>query len=233
MVNRRISPDLKNCALDLWERGWDRSDICSALGISSASLYRWIQIFNEFDSVVKPPSPLRGRPRMITLAALTAMKEIYNHHPDSYLDELVWFLALHHDVVISKSALHDNLRKAGLTRKLMRKIAQERDEVLRAEYRLVIKNEFSGTGCEFVTVDESSKDERTLTRRYGYAMKGQRAEINAPFVRGQRYSLVAAMSLEGYIAMQVIEGSLDSFEFFDFIIDEVVRDDLNIFLFSL
>ncbi|KAJ3911647.1 hypothetical protein F5877DRAFT_11426, partial [Lentinula edodes] len=193
MVNRRISPDLKNCALDLWERGWDRSDICSALGISSASLYRWIQIFNEFDSVVKPPSPLRGRPRMITLAALTAMKEIYNHHPDSYLDELVWFLALHHDVVISKSALHDNLRKAGLTRKLMRKIAQERDE-----------------------------DERTLTRRYGYAMKGQRAEINAPFVRGQRYSLVAAMSLEGYIAMRVVEGSLDSFEFFDFIIDEVL-----------
>ncbi|KAJ3924572.1 MAG: hypothetical protein NXY57DRAFT_858836, partial [Lentinula lateritia] len=110
------------------------------------------------------------------------MKEIYNHHPDSYLDELVWFLALHHDVVISKSALHDNLRKAGLTRKLMRKIAQERDEVLRAEYRL----------------------------------------INAPFVRGQQYSLVAAMSLEGYIAMQVVEGSLDSFEFFDFIIDEVL-----------
>ncbi|KAJ3897475.1 hypothetical protein F5879DRAFT_982930, partial [Lentinula edodes] len=199
MVNRRISPDLKNCALDLWERGWDRSDICSALGISSASLYRWIQIFNEFDSVVKSPSPLRGHPRMITLAALTAMKEIYNHHPDSYLDELVWFLALHHDV-----------------------IAQERDEGLRAEYCLVIKNEFSGTGCEFVTVDESSKDERTLTRRYGYAMKGQRAEINAPFVRGQRYSLVAAMSLEGYIAMRVVEGSLDSFEFFDFIIDEVL-----------
>ncbi|KAJ3846172.1 hypothetical protein EV368DRAFT_53149, partial [Lentinula lateritia] len=160
---RKISPDLKSCALDLWEHGWDRSDICSALGISSASLYCWIQIFNEFDSVVKPPSPLRGCPRMITIAALTAMKEIYNHHPDSYLDGLVWFLALHHDVVISKSAVHDNLRKAGLTRKLMRKIAQERDEVLRAEYCLVIRNEFSGTGCEFVTVDESSRDERTLT----------------------------------------------------------------------
>ncbi|KAJ3858638.1 hypothetical protein EV359DRAFT_26272, partial [Lentinula novae-zelandiae] len=59
-------------------------------------------------------------------------------------------------------------------------------------------------------VDESSKDERTLTWQYGYAMKGQRAEINAPFVHGQCYSLVAAMSLEGYIAMRVVEGSLDS-----------------------
>ncbi|KAJ4467503.1 hypothetical protein C8R41DRAFT_741756, partial [Lentinula lateritia] len=33
--------------------------------------------------------------------------------------------------------------------------------------------------------------------------------------------LVAAMSLEGYIAVWVIEGSLDSFEFFDFIINEL------------
>ncbi|KAJ3926437.1 MAG: hypothetical protein NXY57DRAFT_905642 [Lentinula lateritia] len=43
------------------------------------------------------------------------MKEIYNHYPDSYLDNFGWFLAFHYDVVILKSALHDNLQKAGVT----------------------------------------------------------------------------------------------------------------------
>ncbi|KAJ3965143.1 hypothetical protein EV361DRAFT_811175 [Lentinula raphanica] len=86
MVNRRISSDMKECALKLWEAGWDRSDICYALGVSQASLYRWAQLFMELGTVTKPPATLRGRPHMLGLAAISAMKEIFNHHPDTYLD---------------------------------------------------------------------------------------------------------------------------------------------------
>ena len=53
-----------------------------------------------------------------------------------------------------------------------------------------------------------------------------------PFVRGVRYSLVAAMSTNGYIATQVVEGSYDSFSFFDFIVEDVVSGNLVIYLFS-
>ncbi|KAJ4493424.1 hypothetical protein C8R41DRAFT_764517, partial [Lentinula lateritia] len=38
----------------------------------------------------------------------------------------------------------------------------------------------------------------------------------------KRYSLAAALSLKGYIAVRVVEGSLDSFEFFDFITEDVL-----------
>ena len=40
--------------------------------------------------------------------------------------------------------------------------------------------------------------------------------------RGDRYSLMAAITTEGYIATQVVPGSLDSFEFYNFIPEDVV-----------
>ena len=87
MVNRRISPDLKECALRLWEAGWDEEDICSALLVSRASLFRWRAIFDTFGMVNKPPSPLKGRTRIITRAVLTAVHQLYETTSDLYLDE--------------------------------------------------------------------------------------------------------------------------------------------------
>ncbi|KDR71135.1 hypothetical protein GALMADRAFT_1346228 [Galerina marginata CBS 339.88] len=134
MVYRRISSDMKECALRLWEAGWAKEDVCSVLTVSRSSLYRWAQIFDEFGSVTPPPSPMRGRPRIIGMAAMTTIKEIYARNSDAYLDELQWHLAIHHDIVISISALQETLVRAGLTRKVLHKIASERDEARRAEF---------------------------------------------------------------------------------------------------
>ncbi|KAJ3831008.1 hypothetical protein F5878DRAFT_549987 [Lentinula raphanica] len=48
---------------------------------------------------------------------------------------------------------------------------------------------------QLVFVDETSKDDRTIYRHYGRAVSGQRATISANFVRGERFSLVAALSI--------------------------------------
>jgi hypothetical protein len=126
-------------------------------------------------------------------------------------------------LAISKSALQENLESAGLTRKVLHTIAAERDEAQRQAFLHSIRHDFSGTADEFVTVDESSKNEHTYNRRYGRAPCGQDAIITAPFIRGQRYSMIAALSKKGYLAAHVIPGSVDSFGFFDFIVEDVVR----------
>ncbi|KAJ7340584.1 hypothetical protein DFH08DRAFT_623304, partial [Mycena albidolilacea] len=41
---------------------------------------------------------------------------------------------------------------------------------------------------------------------------------------GVRYTLVAAMGMDRYIVQQVVEGSLDSFDFFEFIVEDVVPE---------
>jgi len=173
-------------------------------------------IFKEFGTATQPPSPLRGCPCIITLAVLTTVKELYERHSDTYLDELQWFLAIHHDIVILISALQENLDKAGLTRKMLHKIAHERDEERRAEFLHCIQNDFSGTGGEFVAIDESSKNEHDVARRYG-----RPADLIDPFIHGEHYSLVAALSKTGYLATRVVPGSLNSFSF-DFIVEDVV-----------
>jgi len=71
-----ISSDMKECALHLWQSGWVRQDICTALCISQASLYRWAHILDEFSSVVWPHFLLQGCPRLIGLAAMTAIREM-------------------------------------------------------------------------------------------------------------------------------------------------------------
>ncbi|KAJ3493394.1 hypothetical protein NLJ89_g11030 [Agrocybe chaxingu] len=221
MGYRAISSDVKECTLRLWEAGWTPHEISAVLCVSTASIYRWSDIYEECGTVTRPASGLQGRPHTIGLAAMAAIRELYLSHPDTYLDKLQWHLAIHFDIAISISALQKNLQQVGLTRKVLHKIAAERDEELRAEFLHVIQHDFSGTGWEFVIVNESSKNEHSLIRTHGRSQTGRPADIVAPFVRGQQYSLAAAMTVEGYLAANIIPGSFDSFSFFDFIVEDV------------
>jgi hypothetical protein len=81
------------------------------------------KLFEEIGDVVRPPFSLRGDTRTIARAVLTAVRELYGGEADLYLDELVFWLTIHYDIVISKSAIHTNLKEAGLIRKLLHKTA--------------------------------------------------------------------------------------------------------------
>ena len=153
---------------------------------------------------------------------LTAIKEVYHNEADAYLDELVWWLAIHHDIVISRSALHKNLLDAGLTRKLLHKIAKERDEEVRAEYMDVIWDCTGGRGAELVFIDKFSKNDHDTAWCYRRAPSGQHADFINNFVHGDQYSTVVVISISGYDAVHSVLGSFDSDQFRDFIVEQVV-----------
>nr|GAT46642.1 Tc1-mariner class transposase [Mycena chlorophos] len=224
MGNKHISTDCKQCALDLWKQGWAMDDICSAFQVLASSMYRWRELEEEFGTPAIRPSLLKGRERLVALGVLTAIRAIFAHNPAVMLQELQFYLAIHHGLPISISALQATLVCAGLMRKVLRKLAAERDEAHRDEFRACICNpaNFSGTGLEFVAIDESSKAERTLFCMRGRSQAGRPAEIRAPFVRGVRYTLTAAMTVKGYIATRFVEESIDSGEFFDFVVEDVM-----------
>ncbi|THU78452.1 hypothetical protein K435DRAFT_593326, partial [Dendrothele bispora CBS 962.96] len=73
-----------------------------------------------------------------------------------------------------------------------------------------------------LVIDETSKDDRTIYPHYGRSVLGERATIAANFVRGERWSMVAALGVEGYSAVRVVLGSVDGDEFFDFINQQLV-----------
>jgi transposase len=237
MVNHHIDIQIKEAAIRMWEEeeimhageGVDAKELTHQirrqLSVSLASMYRWRGNLARYGSVEKPlvAQGLRGRRPILNTDDFNAIKDLYKEHSDTYLDEIAWFLAVHRDVTISLGALCDNLNNAGLNRKKLHIIAKERDTDLIDEFWDVVRDNTSGTGEELVCLDEMSKNDRDTGRRYGRAMMGERADFVDNFVRGDRYSMVAALSIEGYIAARVVEGSFDSDLFYQFVAEHVVR----------
>jgi hypothetical protein len=113
------------------------------------------------------------------------------------------------------------LRELGLTHKILRKAATERDDQAQAEWLIHITSNY--TARQMVVLDESSKDGRTILRKYGQALSGEDPFLELSFDRGIRYSILPALTLDGYIAVRVVEGSIDGAEFYDFVVNDVVR----------
>jgi transposase len=98
--------------------------------VSHVSIYHWQVVFDEHSTVNQPPSPLVRRTRTLARALLTTCHMLFEEDSNIYLDEVVYWLAICHDIVISTSTLSRNLLEAGLTRKMLHKIAAEHDECL-------------------------------------------------------------------------------------------------------
>jgi hypothetical protein len=72
-------------------------------------------------------------------------------------------------------------------------------------------------------MDKTSKNERTWARTHGRSLSGKKAQLEDVFVQGDCYSLLAPLTIEGYMAVRVVEGSFDAHEFLDFVQEEVVH----------
>ena len=109
--------------------------------------------------------------------------------------------------------------------------AIERNETKRQQYLQRIN---TYTPEQLVFVDETSCDRRTANRGYGWAKEGERASRRSFCVRGKRYaskfvvsgtsyklafsySLLPALSLDGILCLDIIEGSFNTARFSQFI----------------
>ncbi|CAG8503206.1 16314_t:CDS:1, partial [Racocetra fulgida] len=73
---------------------------------------------------------------------------------------------------------------------------------------------------QLIFLDESAKDERTITRGYGYSEIDIRARKKVIFVRGVRYTVCPALTLQGIIAADIVEGNYTKQKFKDFVISQ-------------
>ena len=99
------------------------------------------------------------------------------------------------------------------------KSAQERNGILRGAF---INKVAEYETEQLIFIDEAAKDERSLSRGYGYSFTNARACKSTVFVRGRRYTILPALSLDGIIALDVMEGSCTKARFRNFILSSVV-----------
>ena len=74
-----------------------------------------------------PPSLILGCPRTLTTQITHDLYTLIEDAPDMFLDEIQDWLALAHDARLSKTTLFENICDAGISYKLLRKAAAERD----------------------------------------------------------------------------------------------------------
>ncbi|KAF8593945.1 hypothetical protein BDV93DRAFT_459974 [Ceratobasidium sp. AG-I] len=97
----------------------------------------------------------------------------------------------------------------------MSKNASERSEQKRMEYLLDIG--YNYTPDQLVFVDESSFDRRTTYRGYAWSLSGTEARRYAFRVRGRRFSILPALSLDGILYVEILEGSFTARTFYSFV----------------
>jgi hypothetical protein len=95
--------------------------------------------------------------------------------------------------------------------------ALERNEQDRQEYMALISAHYRPD--QLVFADESHFNRLTLRRPYAWALRGERAHKHEFFLRGTKYSILPALSLDGILHLDVVENAITGNVFRQFIED--------------
>lgn len=102
----------------------------------------------------------------------------------------------------------------------LHRAAYEQNELLRSTFIAKVGRNYRPE--QLIFMDEAAKDERSLSHGYGYSLKNTFATKKNVFVRGIRYTILPALSLQGIIAVDIIEGNCTKERFKEFVISNVV-----------
>jgi len=106
----------------------------------------------------------------------------------------------------------------------LQKAALERNEIVHAHYLAIIGKYY--TRNQLIFLDESAKDDRSLSRLYGYSLRNMPVQKKVVFIQGKRYIILPALTLEGFVAVDIFEGSYNRKRFVDFVFGQVVNNNL-------
>ncbi|GBC06294.1 hypothetical protein RclHR1_06740010 [Rhizophagus clarus] len=174
---------------------------------------KWACITNPFKGVF-------GRKKLFNRNDMYILRSLIKDKFNWYLDELTHEMENLTGKRASISTLWRSLRYLGITRKKLQKEAYERSEIIRAHYLGVIGESYIPN--QLIFIDESAKNERSLSRFYGYSPQNIQACKKVVFIQGKRYTILPALTPDGFVAIDIFEGACDKKRFIDFILDQVV-----------
>jgi transposase len=178
-----------------------------------------LKTFRDYDQPINPFIHSHGRRRALSRDDLNFIDSILCAEPGLYLDEIQDKLHTSRDVEISISTLSRTLGRLDMTNKRIAKEAIERDELLRATWQVEMAQY---DPHQIVFIDEAGVDNHTNVRRNGWAPLGQACVRRTSFLRGQKYSILPALGLDGILALDIFEGSVNRERFIGFLRDHLV-----------
>ena len=77
------------------------------------------------------------------------------------------------------------------------------------------------TADQLVFLDESASNERTGDRKFGWAPTGRECEVSRPFKRSERWSILPALLVNGYLSYLIYQGLITA-EIFKLFLEQQV-----------
>ena len=191
----------------------------SLLWLLTSYFYRIWRLWQDTGDVVRHSTTLRGCKRLLDREDVDYLLSLVCDNPGYFLDELLHLLETNQFISVHYITIHRELECAGISHKKLKCIGLEKDEERRAAFvERMAQYRLERLGF----LDETSKDERTLSWRYGRSKKGRRATQKQVFVRGIWVSTEALLSLDGMVAGTVVQGLMTKMMFYDYLALNVV-----------
>ena len=123
------------------------------------------------------------------------------------------FLFDEFDFQASPATISRTLTRARWSRKAVKARAAERSRELRT---LWIGRQADWSEDQLVFLDESACNERTGDRKFGWSPIGIECGVSRPAKKSQRWSILPAQSVNGYLSYLIYQGSItaETFELF-------------------
>ena len=184
-----------------WRVVWQRialelpfRTVARNLNLSVGTAYNIFKRFQDTGEVDPRPATRRE-----SLCKLDSHHKLYVigliiASPDLHLSELVSKVYETTGTTVHVSTICRLLADHGFTRKRIQHVALQRTMELRAAFMASV---YLFSKDMFVWIDESGSDSKDQLRKYGYALRGERAVCRRLLVRGKRVSAIAAISTEG------------------------------------
>ncbi|KAE8222658.1 hypothetical protein CF319_g4182 [Tilletia indica] len=179
--------------------------------ISSSTGGRALAEVKQYGAV-KPQGKSTGAPKKLPMLIVEFVIVTLKQRPSIYQDELVKMITYFYgdQYKVDQSTISRLLKHIGFSKKNLSVVPIQQDEEERRRYVLLV-GQFDP--WQLVFADESSFNNRTALRPRGWAPLGEHAIERQLFLRGERFSLLPALSMDGLFAPWVTLGSVNGEQF--------------------
>lgn len=227
MPPRNVSKDLKDRIPPLYyEQHYKVKEICEILGVKKSLVYQTLAYHRDYGVSYNPHSHRSGRPRSLSMIDIKFVRSLLERRHASYADELQRGLLNQRGVPTSVTTILRTMRRLHYSQKTVSIRALERNDLVRSDFMNRVADEVPNPDM-LMFIDEAARNKRTSGRRKGWSLRGRRCVQRRCFVRGQRYSILPILTLDGIITYDIIPGSVTSELFVAFLREHVVRPKLH------
>jgi transposase len=225
-----LSKDLKARIPVLFhQHGLNVKEISGLLAIKKTVVYQTLLYARRYGVSYNPHAHQPGRRRILSQGDIKFIVALLNRRHCSYIDEIQEQLCTERGTTISITTLQRTLRRLHFSHKAVSARALERNDLLRSAFMNNIADVVTNPDM-LMFVDEAARNKKTSVRSKGWSLVGKRCVQRRWFGRGDRFSILPILTLDGIITYDIIPGSVTSERFLQFLRELVVRDSFTLLI---